>query len=209
MFDSPLLLGRLSFPTAYQSWKLLPRDSFCSKYRKIAQKQGSTNTTSHGTKAIRVTSWPTGTIASPRYFGSGQAGLGTLLCTYHTMTHHTMARHRMTQQPHSVPTIQWPNYHIVHPSPQNDKAYSAPQHGIPNTANLPCSFIQRKFLKLTLLYLYDKYLLTGSDSRTLRCKQSLLDLWRDSFHRDAKVSSVNNNILSSTATTAKAVAQKL
>ena len=32
---------------------------------------------------------------------------------------------------------------------------------------------------------------------------------RDSFHRDAKVSSVNNNILSSTATTAKAVAQKL
>ena len=106
-------------------------------------------------------------------------------CTRHTMTHHTMARHRMTQQPHSAPTTQWPNYHIVHPSPQNDKAYSAPQHGIPNTANLPSSFIQRKFLKLTLLYLYANYVLTGSDSHTLRCKQSLLDLWRDSFHRHA------------------------
>ena len=115
------------------------------------------------------------------------ASVTTTLCTYHTMTHHSMthdtmalhtmarnrmtnhsmthhimarhkmARHRMTQPPHSAPTTQWPNYHIVPPPPQNDKANSAPQHGIPNTANLPSSFIQRKFLKLTLLYLYANY----------------------------------------------------
>ena len=35
-----------------------------------------------------------------------------------------------------------------------DQAHTAPQHSIPNTANLPSSFIQRKFLKLTLLQLY-------------------------------------------------------
>ena len=77
----------------------------------------------------------------------------------------------MTQSPHSAPTTQWPNYHIVHPPPRNDKADSASQHGMPNTANLPSSFIQRKFLKLTLLYLYANYALTGSDSHTLRVSQ--------------------------------------
>ena len=93
-----------------------------------------------------TTQWPNPHIVYPLHNDPT-----TTQCTHHTLT----------QLPHSAPTTQRPNYHIVHPPPTNDPAHIAPLHSIPTPANLPSSFIQRKFLKLTRLYLYVTYRLTG------------------------------------------------